>query len=716
MVAVSARTGFTVDAIDGFCGVGGSSQGILAAGATLRVAFNHNELNIETHAENFPDVDHWLADVSDHKNPEHVDRKGKKVPGRYVDPAELPAARFAWFSPGCQHHTLANATKIYAQGRQALLFGDGEEFDEQAYARSERSRMTMACVLRYASRNRPEIIVTENVVEVCQWGPGKDGSTFRWWLGELTKLGYEYQCCFFNSQFFPPCPQSRDRVYIVAWRKGNKRPDLDYRPVACCISQKCAGRLVNAVQTWKPRTKAWPLPRWGKYGAKRQYVYTCPECRAVVEPAAWPAWTAIDWSNLGIPIWERDKYGLPPLKPATLERIRRGLTKFRHYPPVVIPTGAWGGTHPVSEPFSTQTCLQDKTLVSAGVVAQRTDNVPAGASEQVGPVTTSGGGGHALVSSAVIPQRSDTNGEHVTGHVDPLTTRGDMSLASFVLPVCGKTKDYQRGGHVSDPTYTQQTTPKLAVASMLIKNNGDESEAKYRALPVIDPFGALTTSPTQSVASMVLAAKGHTFERGDYARARSVTEQFFTQHTSEAYAIASSQIVAMRGGGGMDNQKPVTEPTGAVTAGGMHHGLMTPALFAKFNGGPGDTSWHGVDEPFNTVTTRDTHGMVFRPWVEQFLAGADSVHVTEQLATVMTHMRHALASVEHEPADPVTEDDLLRACFRMLEPDPELRFVMAFGPHYILLGNKTQMTAGLGNAVTPPVAAWLTERCLATLR
>ena len=53
--------------------------------------------------------------------------------------------------------------------------------------------------------------------------------------------------------------------------------------------------------------------------------------------------------------------------------------------------------------------------------------------------------------------------------------------------------------------------------------------------------------------------------------------------------------------------------------------------------------------------------------------------------------------------------------FRMLEPDPELRLAMAFDPDYILLGNKTQMTSGLGNAVTPPVATWITARCLETL-
>jgi site-specific DNA-cytosine methylase len=51
----------------------------------------------------------------------------------------------------------------------------------------------------------------------------------------------------------------------------------------------------------------------------------------------------------------------------------------------------------------------------------------------------------------------------------------------------------------------------------------------------------------------------------------------------------------------------------------------------------------------------------------------------------------------------------------MLEPDPELRRAMAFEDQYILLGNKSEMTSGLGNAVTPPVATWITGQCLATL-
>jgi site-specific DNA-cytosine methylase len=59
--------------------------------------------------------------------------------------------------------------------------------------------------------------------------------------------------------------------------------------------------------------------------------------------------------------------------------------------------------------------------------------------------------------------------------------------------------------------------------------------------------------------------------------------------------------------------------------------------------------------------------------------------------------------------------DLDDVHFRMLKPDPELRRAMAFGNDYELFGTKTQVTAGLGNAVTPPVASWLTAQALATL-
>lgn len=177
MTAVIKRTGSVVDAIDLFCGYGGSSQGIVAAGAEVVCAANHSQLALECHAANYPGTEHMQADFGDADNPQVVNAAGNKVPGHYLDPALLPAARFLWASPSCKFHSSANAKKIYAQGPQASFFD--EEFDHVQYANSERSRVTMICPLRYAAHRFPEIVVVENVVECAQWGPARDGSTVR---------------------------------------------------------------------------------------------------------------------------------------------------------------------------------------------------------------------------------------------------------------------------------------------------------------------------------------------------------------------------------------------------------------------------------------------------------------------------------------------------------------------------------------------------------
>lgn len=588
MTALISRRGSTVKANDLFAGFGGSSSGIKAAGAEVRLAANHNPFALEVHAANNPETDHVVADL--------VDRDA----AAYVDPADLPRCHFLWASPSCKHHSRANAEKLYAQGPGL----DEDDFDHVRFAKSEASRVTMLCPLRYAARHRPEIVVVENVVEVTYWGPARqgtntgDGSTFQWWLREWHKLGYEHECLFLNAMFFPPCPQSRDRIYIVLWKRGNTRPDLDYRPTGYCTSDACGGQIVGTIQTWKRQTAAWPMgPRWGKYGLKGgQYFYRCERCGQPVEPAAWPAHTAIDWSDLGPTIGERRR----PLATATPERIRRGLMKFRHGPAVVIPAkSVWGTERPVSWPLTAQTSQQEKAL-------------------------------------ATLP--------------------------------------------------------------LLIKNYGSAHEAKYRAKHLAtDALGAITEQDSNAiaVAGVVVPRNGTVSERPNQTRTRALADPLFTLHATPAFGFAHMP-------GGRD----------------LARRLTTPGVFAKFNGGPADTAWHAAcADPLGTITAGgragiDPTGLVVLPWVEQWRS--EPAAVTEQLATVMSHLRHSLASIEADTV-PLTDDELDGVRFRMLEPDPELRRGMAFPDDFILFGSKTDMTAGLGNAVVPPVASWITERCLATL-
>jgi DNA (cytosine-5)-methyltransferase 1 len=51
---------------------------------------------------------------------------------------------------------------------------------------------------------------------------------------------------------------------------------------------------------------------------------------------------------------------------------------------------------------------------------------------------------------------------------------------------------------------------------------------------------------------------------------------------------------------------------------------------------------------------------------------------------------------------------------RILEPC-ELQAAMAFDPNYLICGNKRQQLRQLGNAVTPPVMAWIVLRCVDAL-
>lgn len=134
------------------------------------------------------------------------------------------------------------------------------------------------------------------------------------WLKAMHLLGYKHKCVYLNSMHCHPTPQSRDRMYVVFWKKGNKAPKLDFTPVAHC--PEC-NKDVNAIQSWKR-----PDAKFGKY--KQQYLYRCPVHGCVVEPYYYAAFNIIDWSDRGKRIGDRKK----PLSENTLRRIKHGLEKY----------------------------------------------------------------------------------------------------------------------------------------------------------------------------------------------------------------------------------------------------------------------------------------------------------------------------------------------------------------------------------------------------
>lgn len=281
----------TITLTDLFCGAGGSSTGAVEIpGVEVRMASNHWDLAVETHNTNHPDADHLCADLSQ------------------IDPRYFPRTDILWASPECTNHSVAKGRK--REGAQPDLFGQ-----VLPDAAAERSRATMWDVPRFAEVHRYQAVIVENVVDAWHWEP------FRAWLMAMDCLGYDHQPVFLNSMhaqlFGPGAPQSRDRMYVVFWRKGNRAPDLGRitRPIAIC--DVCGPVL--AMQAWKKQTA------WGRYRA--QYQYRCPnaKCRnAVLEPQFRPAAEIIDWELRGQRIGDRVK----PLADKTLARIQAGIEKY----------------------------------------------------------------------------------------------------------------------------------------------------------------------------------------------------------------------------------------------------------------------------------------------------------------------------------------------------------------------------------------------------
>ena len=192
-----------VRALDIFCGVGGSSAGARAAGATIACGIDADRLATKSYRENFPEAEVLTSRL------EQVRFRALK---EKIGDIDLLRA-----SPECTSHTCAKG----------------------GAPRNESSRATAMQAVRFARALRPRWVVIENVVHMRPW------SRYRELHDNLRKLGYVVKEQILDSSDFG-VPQARRRLFIVADLRGTPGLVKITEPK----SRKTAKSILDEPGTW----------------------------------------------------------------------------------------------------------------------------------------------------------------------------------------------------------------------------------------------------------------------------------------------------------------------------------------------------------------------------------------------------------------------------------------------------------------------------------
>lgn len=637
----------TYTAVDLFSGFGGLTESVRRAGFDTIMAANHNAYKVDVHEANHPYAEHWIADLVD------------KDSADYHDVRDLPAADLLVAGVSCVNHSPANTKKAYEQG--LTLFNMDDPDYESRVTRSERDRATANCVLHYAAKHRPRMILVECTTQLSSWGPavpGKkkvgDGSTYRWWLKQFDLLGYNHKVLYLNTQFFG-VPQSRDRGFWVMWLKEIPAPDLEHRPIAWC--DPCH-KVVESVWTWKTG-----LTPTGKVAYGEQYNYRCPSCRREVIPTMAPSINALDLTDLGTRIGDKPikdfkdpKTGevvyRGPMAESTMGRAERCLRKFPDYPAIIMPAKGVHGTekHPW-QPMATQTSQQETALLSTGAVMVAAGNTY----ERPGSDCRSRDMSQPLWAQTATP---------TAGMITP-----PVAVTGHVIAAHRHNGD---GQHISRPMDTVTSTHEKAMLFAAVDN--------YQGVPrgVDEPLPTQSGSETMGLVSAgVVPFRQNTVP---------------TSHAQPMPAVTANQIPGLltaagfiKNNGSIDEAKyrahPLSDPLGTIVASSANQALLSAGWYKQNGSGVEATAPHPVTDPLGTLTSRDTTALLVAQWQE------------------------ALSQVSLEDC-----------YFRMLGPHEIGRgcgFDVSFPGYegsFVVWGSARDQTDGFGNAVTPAVGEWIGTR------
>jgi DNA (cytosine-5)-methyltransferase 1 len=656
---------------DFFCGFGGSSIGLTEAGLELKWAANHWELAIENHAANFRLADHYQGDISGY------------------DMRKVPKADVAWLSPECTWHSPAGGRRRVRAELDAL-FPD-EHVPSEA---GERSRATMWDVVRAAEAKAFKVVIVENVVEVTSW------PSFEAWLHAMELNGYDYQivcvtAAHVGDELNPYAPQWRDRIYFVFYKREIPFPIIEPRPIAWC--SQCED-VVESRQSWKRSDRR----RVGKYG--QQYVYVCGSMKHashVVEPYVLPASTAIDWSDIGTRIGDREK----PLAPATMRRIEAGIRMFAR--PVVA--AAAGQT------YDAASATPDNPRPSYRVA-------PADGAPLAVRTSTPGDGVAVPPFVATVNHSTKSDGRQFDPESAPLAPRTTKIGDGVVTPFVSRQYNSRTGaGRDADHLNTGVDEPLHPITAngggnhALVTPFIDVARSNNLPRGTDEPLAPVTTGLNQSLVSPPLIIAGYDYNGGDERRVKPADGA--PLHTVVAngrghHQLVTPPIIADLHGTGTARSAE-DDALGAVTAGGNHHGLTVPdgAFIQKHHGGI-DYAGVGhmvksVGEPLPAIVARVNTSLVI-----PYRRGRAARATEGPLPTQTTSNTTALLMPTFSAAE--MREIVENSHFRMLGPLEHGR-AQRFPDGYAVKGTKGARTKGFGNAVASNVAHWLGRQVVVAL-
>ena len=571
--------------------------------------------------------------------------------------------------------SLVDPEAVVEEGRLDLLLASPEcKFYSRARGEKpvhDQGRMNPWAIHNWLTKLDVKCVLIENVPEFIEWGPlnpdgrpdkSRKGQNFQAWFLTFQALGYQAEWRMLNAADYGDAT-TRVRFFLMARKDGH--------PVV------------------------WPEPSHAK-GDTGMFPGRRP-WRGARE--------IIDWSNPGRSLLDDPKYRKKPLSEKTRRRIARGLERFggplaplyirlldlpdadqvslegssegKRQPFILNRNGENGGTraHPVQAPVPTATARGAGYLVKPdaepfhGSDVQYT--VPRAMYQPIHTLTTLTGGGSFLVEPDIhafmLGQQSGGAPRSTDEPAPTVATAGAVSLVQPTLI------EYYGNSDVADidgplPTVTTKARHGLANPVLVEVNHGNGSQGlKGKDRPahsVEEPLGSLTTKRGIGLAQPVLVQTGQTGGNGGYARPTDQPIPTLTTRNDMNIVTPSAQPYIVPNFGEREGQEPRV---------------------------------HDIDEPVPAVTSRGAGSLVSPVLDKSVLQQAREANIDPQ----------RVVFVGGNPY-------LLDIRFRMLQ-NSELARAMGFEDEetpYEFIGNVTEVTKQIGNAVPVHLAAALVKAAL----